>query len=253
MSRAWFKIRSRLSSLGTALRRWLENLLPPERQLSYDCDGWRGPVSAVQGGAETTDLKEIRARFAIAPERIVSDTLYAPQANGCWVEYPVQQHLQDAALPTEVTDPNTSGTRPLVFDHFYCRGSEPDPCTAAGTRELSRRIRLFAEVGLMLRHKQPYHSSMVVEAFLTRYPDIPRSQAWFLQPMLLGVHLPFRHGPSCIWIDRVGDATAPRLFSQALTQKGYPVGAAQSRPINAWTNRKARLDLAAFEEGGDPC
>ncbi|WP_299082944.1 hypothetical protein [uncultured Ruegeria sp.] len=253
MNRSRSKIRTRLSCLCSALCHRLEKLLPPERQLSYDCDGWSGSVSALQGNAETTELKDLRVRFAISPERIVSDTLYAPEANGCWVEYPVRPLPQDQPAPSEITDPDTSGTRPLVFDHFFCPATVLDPCTAIGTRELSQRIRLFAEAGLMLRHKQPCHGSQVVEAFLARYPDIPQSEAWLLQPTFLAVHVPFKHGPFCIWIDQVRDDALPRLFSQALTQEGYPVGAAQSRPINTWTNRDARLDLSAFGEAGDPC
>ncbi len=172
MNRARSKIRAGLSCLRSALRRWVEKLLPPEHQLSYDSDGWSGPVSALQGSEETTKLKGLQARFAIAPERTVSITLSAPETNGCWMECPVRPHPQDEAAPTEVTDPNTSGTRPLVFDHFFCRGSEADPCTAAGTRELSRRIPLFADAGLMLHHKQPFHSDQVVKVFLTGYPNL---------------------------------------------------------------------------------
>ncbi len=241
-----FKIRPTLACLRATLRNRAERVMLPERQLACENNAWTAPVSLLQSPRASVEV-------TIAPERIVSSDLYAPDANGCWVEYTGQPHPLEEASSSDIAGTGSPLLRPLVFDHLSFPPNGADPFTKDGAHALRRRIGLFAASGLMLRYRQPCQNSSAARAFLDLYPDIPGANAWFLRPALLGVHLPFKHSPFCIWVDRVGKKAAPRLFSQPLSQDGYPVGAAQSRPLNAWTIRDAMLDLPIYHEGDMPC
>lgn len=233
--------RPKLAALRDRLIRRMEKIVPPERYIEYDTAGWTGPISIIESG-EAVGLDGPAIEVAIPDARIRSRTLYAPDANGTWMSYQDEPHSWEDAEPRDMVDLPGLKFRPLLFTHLF---HSPSDVTGQGdwdAQDLQRRFRLYAASGSMLRHSRPPEDSPAVMRFLNRYSGIRRDQAWYLQPTFLGLHLPFKCWPHCVWVDRISDAHDNRVFCQALTQDGYPLGLASSWPMNGRTLEQAQLD-----------
>lgn len=243
------KLQPKFGGLSKTLSRVCQRVIPPEHFIEYADEEWEKSVS-IFGSGEAIGLNTQPVDASIGHWAFVSDSLYAPETNGTWLSYEDRPHPMEEAEPADIADVGTLNIRPLVFEHFFHSAAEQSDDGDWDARDLRLRFRLYAASALMLKHSRPLEESAAVARFLGYYQDIKRSQAWHLQPTFLGVHLPFKCWPFCIWIDRVGSGQHNRLFSQALTYEGFPLGAAQSWPVNSWGWNLAELDMLNDEHKG---
>ncbi len=233
---------ARLRMIRDRVSHHLDRIIPPKQDIEYESAGWHGPVSIIESG-EAVGLGGPTVSVSIPPERFITDSLYKPEINGTWHSYLDNPHPWEAAEPADILDLPDLGIRPLIFEHQFYKDvvlADQNEWDWAG---LHLRFRLYASSSSMLRHSRPAHTNPAVNRFLENYTDIRRDLAWYLQPSHLGLNIPFKYWPHCVWIDRIGEALHRRVFCQALTHNGHPLGVATSWPINTSGFRSAQLEL----------
>ena len=228
------KLHLKTLRLRDTLSRLCERIIPPGRYIEYAGAEWSGSLSFFASADPIfVDL---------SPAGIKSERLYAPEANGSRVFFENRPDPMEAAEPADIADMERMRTRPLVFEHLCLSTSEVAEDQDWNRQDLQRRFQFYSASALMLGQAQPVEARSAVGSFLTRYTAINRDHAWYLQPTYVGVHLPYRAWPFCIWIDRVDTSARHRLFTQAVTHEGYPLGVTQSWPVNSRGWRMADLE-----------
>ena len=205
-----------------------------------------GPVSIFQS-REAYGLDGDPVTVTIAPDRMISDALYAPATNGQWLAYEDVPHPMEDAEPADILDYDSLALRPLVFDHLcppeltsqiIAEEKDGNWFDREGFRTL---VRLHAVANALLRHRQELRFGKPVEMFLNHYPGVPNNKAWLVRATFLGSHLPYKYWPSCVWEDRISADQPIRLFRQVVTSDGFPVGEAQSWPITEFARRNGNI------------
>ncbi|WP_299083411.1 hypothetical protein [uncultured Ruegeria sp.] len=220
----------------------IDRIIPPKHDIEYESESWHGPVSIIESG-EAVGLEGSPVSVSIPPERLITDTLYEPEINGTWHSYLDRPHPLEAAEPADILDLSDLGVRPLFFEHQVYNEADPADQNEWDRVGLQRRFRLYASSSAMLRHSQPARDNPAVDRFLGIYTDINEELAWYLQPTHLGLNIPFKYWPHCVWVDYIGEGLHRRVFCQALTHNGHPLSLATSWPVNTSGLRAAQLEL----------
>jgi type IV secretion system protein VirD4 len=208
------------------------------------------------------ELALIRPEDAIiAPEDLIFDNpvvanqeninpktkAYDPNKNGRFIK-PSTLPYESAEWehPSEISRFPTQYPNHLLFDHFesiripniFGETDQGAEITQDKLQDLIKSLKpVFGQTGVVSaikKHRLPLSRSKAVQLFLNAYPTIPTDRAFVMRALWLGANLPYKLWPSCVWEDTVG--AEKRLFRQPVTIDGYPLGAAQSWPINEWND-----------------